>query len=100
MHSIFRRAAISLMFVSLSMSAKRLDASPAFGDQERNTVEIVENVPQADRSILEKAVIPQLARQTKGTWLPRFPKKRGRRALPEASLASSSRFIRMGPYPR
>jgi TonB family protein len=70
MHSIFRRAAISLMFVSLSMSAKRLDASPAFGDQERNTVEIVENVPQADRSILEKAVIPQLARQTKATWLP------------------------------
>ncbi|WP_158790012.1 energy transducer TonB [Granulicella sp. L60] len=73
MHSIFRRAAISLVFVSLPLSAVRLDASPESGEQEHNTLEIVENVPQPDRSILEKAVIPQLARQTKATWLSLIP---------------------------
>ncbi len=75
MHSIFRRAAISLLLVSLSLSPMHLDASPAAGQQEHNAVEIVENVPQPDRSILEKAVIPRLARQTKATWLPLSPEE-------------------------
>jgi TonB family protein len=75
MHSIFRRAAISLMLVSLPMSAMRLDASPSSWEKEHNTLEIVENVQQPDRSILEKAVIPQLARQTKATWLALIPEE-------------------------
>ena len=73
MRSVFGRTAISLLLVSLSLSPMHLNAAGAPAQQEHNAVEIVENVPQPDRSILEKAVIPQLARQTKATWLPLVP---------------------------
>jgi TonB family protein len=75
MRSVFGCTAISLLLVSLSLSPMHLDAAQAPAQEEHNAVEIVENVPQPDRSILQKAVIPQLARQTKATWLPLVPQE-------------------------
>jgi TonB family protein len=73
MRSAFGCTAISLLLVSLSLSPMHLDAARAPAQQEHNAIEIVENVPQPDRSILQKSVLPQMARQTKATWLPLVP---------------------------
>ena len=73
MRSVFGRSAISLLLVSLSLSPTHLNAAQATAQQEHNAVEIVENVPQPDRSILQKSVLPAMARQTKATWLPLVP---------------------------
>jgi TonB family protein len=73
MRSVFGRTSISLLLVSLSLSPLHLDAAQAPAQQEHNAIEIVENVPQPDRSILEKSVLPAMARQTKATWLPLVP---------------------------
>ncbi len=73
MRSVFGRTAISLLLVSLSLSPMHLNAAQAPAQQEHNAVEIVENVPQPDRSILQKSVLPAMARQTKATWLPLVP---------------------------
>ena len=70
MRSVFGRTVISLLLVSLSLPPTHLDASPAPAQQEHNAIEIVENVPQPDRPILEKSGLPQMVRQTKATWLP------------------------------
>lgn len=70
MRSVSSRTAISLLLVSLSLSPMHLNAAQAPAQQERNAAEIVENVPQPDRSILQKSVLPAMARQTKAIWLP------------------------------
>ena len=100
MHSIFRRAAISLLLVSLLLSPMHLDASPATAQQDHNTLEIVENVPQPDRSILEKAVIPQLARQTKATWLPLIPEEARAPRLARGIVSIQFTLHSDGTYPR
>jgi TonB family protein len=73
MRSVFDRTTISLVFVLLLVCLMHLEAAQAPKQQEHNAAEIVENVPQPDRSILQKSVLPQMARQTKATWLPLVP---------------------------
>ncbi|WP_263359910.1 energy transducer TonB family protein [Acidicapsa ligni] len=70
----FGRTALSFAFLLLFASPVQIVSAQAPVQRELNTLEIIgDDVPQPDRSILKRSVTPQMAQQTRATWLPLVP---------------------------